>query len=45
MSQAVGFHLSELVASLGGEWRGEDVRITAVAPLETAGAGDIAFLG
>lgn len=44
MSQAVGFHLSELVASLGGEWRGEDVRITAVAPLETAGAGDIAFL-
>ena len=44
MSQTVGFHLSELVAALGGEWRGEDVQIKAVAPLETAGDGDIAFL-
>ncbi len=34
MSQTVGFHLSELVAALGGEWRGEDVQIKAVAPLE-----------
>lgn len=45
MSQTVGFHLSELVAALGGEWRGEDVQIKAVAPLETAGDGDIAFSG
>ncbi|GGY25560.1 UDP-3-O-acylglucosamine N-acyltransferase [Paludibacterium paludis] len=36
--------LSEIVAKLGGTLRGEDRRIERLAPLDTAGQDDLAFL-
>lgn len=36
--------LTDLVAQLGGELRGADVEIQRIAPLETAQAGELAFL-
>lgn len=39
-----GFLLSEVVAKLGGELHGEDVRISGIASLEAAGMGEISFL-
>ncbi len=38
------FHLSELVARLGGQWRGQDVVVQRVAPLDSADAEAISFL-
>ncbi|MCF7520998.1 UDP-3-O-(3-hydroxymyristoyl)glucosamine N-acyltransferase [Neisseria sp. ZJ106] len=38
------YTLSEITARLGGEWRGEDVRISAVQPLSQAQAEHIGFL-
>ena len=40
------YRLSELTGLLGGEWRGaHDVEIRQVAPLESAGPDEIAYLG
>ena len=40
------YRLSDFTTLLGGEWRGpEDVEIRQVAPLDTAGADEIAYLG
>ena len=36
--------VSELAGLLGGTWEGADVEIGGVAPLETAGPGDLAFV-
>ena len=41
---APGFRLSELAARLGGTVVGEDVTVSRVAPLESAGADAISFL-
>ena len=38
------YRLSQLVATFGGELRGDDVEISQVAPLESAVAGQISFL-
>ena len=38
------YTLSQIVAELGGEWRGEDVSIAAVQPLADATADHISFL-
>lgn len=38
------YTLSQITAELGGEWRGEDIAVTAVQPLAEAGAQHIAFL-
>lgn len=38
------YTLSEIVAKLGGEWRGEDVSIHAVQPIDKATKKDISFL-
>ncbi|ASK27226.1 UDP-3-O-(3-hydroxymyristoyl)glucosamine N-acyltransferase [Neisseria chenwenguii] len=42
MTQA--YTLSQITAELGGEWRGEDIAVTAVRPLDQAQAGHIGFL-
>lgn len=36
--------LSQITARLGGEWRGEDISVTAVRPLADAQAEHISFL-
>ena len=38
------YRLSQLVSMFGGELLGEDVLVTQVAPLDSAGAGQISFL-
>ncbi|QEY25438.1 UDP-3-O-(3-hydroxymyristoyl)glucosamine N-acyltransferase [Neisseria zalophi] len=38
------YTLSQIVAELGGEWRGEDISIAAVQPLADATADHISFL-
>lgn len=38
------FKLSEIVAQLGGEWRGEDVVVQRIAPAATAQIDEITFL-
>ena len=38
------YRLSELVSLFGGELLGDDVSVTQVAPLDSAGAGQISFL-
>ncbi|OSI18986.1 UDP-3-O-(3-hydroxymyristoyl)glucosamine N-acyltransferase [Neisseria dumasiana] len=38
------YTLSQIVAELGGEWRGEDISIAAVQPLTDATADHISFL-
>ena len=38
------YSLSEITAALGGEWRGENIAISAVQPLDKAEAGQISFL-
>lgn len=38
------FTLSQLVQQLGGEWRGTDIQITAIAPAHRAQADEITFL-
>ena len=38
------YTLSQITARLGGEWRGEDISITAVRPLADAQAEHISFL-
>ncbi len=40
----MSYMLSEIVARLGGEMRGTDLRIERIAPLETAGADELSFL-
>lgn len=40
----MSYRLSELVAALGGSYRGPDCCITRLAPLEQASEGDLAFL-
>lgn len=44
MNQPDGYALSELASRFGLELRGADARITGVATLADAGAGDLAFL-
>lgn len=39
------WRLSEIVAAVGGQLRGNDVTVARLAPLPTAGDGDISFLG
>lgn len=38
------YRLSQIVAELGGEWRGDDINVNAVAPAAQAGADQITFL-
>ena len=38
------YTLSQIVSQLGGEWKGEDIAITAVRPLDQAQAEHISFL-
>lgn len=38
------YTLSQITARLGGEWRGEDISVTAVRPLADAQAEHISFL-
>ena len=38
------YTLSQIVSQLGGEWKGEDIAITAVRPLDRAQAEHISFL-
>lgn len=38
------YTLSQLTARLGGTWRGQDIAVCRVRPLDHAGAEDIAFL-
>lgn len=38
------FSLSQIVAQLGGEWRGNDINITAIAPAAHAQSHEITFL-
>lgn len=38
------YTLSEITAQLGGQWRGEDIAISAVRPLDQADAAHISFL-
>lgn len=38
------YTLSQIVAELGGEWRGDDISIAAVQPLADATADHISFL-
>ncbi|QEY24963.1 UDP-3-O-(3-hydroxymyristoyl)glucosamine N-acyltransferase [Neisseria animalis] len=38
------YTLSQITAELGGEWRGEDITVTAVQPLSHAQAQHISFL-
>lgn len=40
----MSYSLSEIVARLGGELCGEDVRIERLAPLDAAGRGDLTFI-
>ncbi|WP_028534446.1 UDP-3-O-(3-hydroxymyristoyl)glucosamine N-acyltransferase [Paludibacterium yongneupense] len=40
----MSYFLSEIVARLGGEVRGDDVAVERLAPLESAQAGEISFL-
>ena len=40
----MSFTLSEIVAQLGGELRGQDARIERLAPLESAMADEITFI-
>lgn len=40
----MSYTLSEIASLLGGEWRGEDITISAVRPLDSAGVQDISFL-
>lgn len=40
----MSYTLSEIVARLGGELHGEDVRVERLAPLETATDGDLSFI-
>ncbi|OSI12457.1 UDP-3-O-(3-hydroxymyristoyl)glucosamine N-acyltransferase [Neisseria canis] len=38
------YTLSQIVAELGGEWRGEDIAVSGVRPLDSAEANHIGFL-
>ena len=40
----LSYTLSQITAQLGGEWRGEDIAVTAVQPLANAQAQHISFL-
>nr|WP_199064320.1 UDP-3-O-(3-hydroxymyristoyl)glucosamine N-acyltransferase [Chromobacterium sp. ASV5] len=40
----MSYTLSHIVSQLGGELRGADLLVERLAPLETAGAGEIAFV-
>ena len=40
----MSYKLSEIVKQLGGEMRGADVAVERLAPLETATAGELAFI-
>ena len=40
----MAFSLSDIVTALGGDRRGDDVRITRLAALETATTGDLVFV-
>lgn len=41
---APSYTLSQITAELGGQWRGEDIAVTAVRPLADAQAAHISFL-